>query len=309
MGASSAFFGCSLVAWFLSNTLVVALSRHDESEFDVLSHLSTIESYKQSALDLLGTASSLDSQYTSCYVDAVDRYATSGCTQLSEDSMGRLALQLAECHLRESHRKIWSCKNDAALHKCTSRMSAEQFQVFSLFLTHTPGLCSLIRGNMQLLHVQESWTKLLEATMHAADWLKEQNFVSEQLLEVNNRLLSSHARLLDAEQRMSTSLELMETSVHAQKLFFDRQSERLQASVDEARRCAVSFAATFRNVSQVLACVWFAVFAPVWINVCEARRGVLAEIIARRLNVPVTTRPSGHGGQHRKLSIQSHGKP
>jgi len=175
----------------------------------------------------------LEESEPGCWRTAVNLFGERSCADLNdESSLGLLALAFTECHLKAAGRRPLSsaCARSMRVDSCTSTMNSEEFGVYTTFFTQTPALCYYIRGVAFRDDAREYIGKLLKATADAAQQLKKQAILQDELRNAAGSLLRTHGQLsqglhelaLAAEAAQARSLEQQQQLITEHKSSIDR---------------------------------------------------------------------------------------
>jgi len=96
-------------------------------------------------------------RYGSCWMTALSQLSPT-CSQLSEDSQARLALQFTNCFLDQAGQHQYPCEQDQEVASCLQGVDNNAFTAYSNFYTHTQNMCYFLKS--------QEWQEITDNTIH-----------------------------------------------------------------------------------------------------------------------------------------------
>jgi len=96
-------------------------------------------------------------KYGSCWLSALSQLSST-CSQLSEDTQARLALQFTNCFLVQAGQQEYPCHQHQEVGSCLQSVDNNAFTAYSNFYTHTQNMCYFLKS--------QEWQEIQDNTIH-----------------------------------------------------------------------------------------------------------------------------------------------
>lgn len=175
-----------------------------------------------------------------CWKRAVARLR-GDCENLDDESQGRLALDLTNCHLLQFGHVDYPCTGQVTLAECTKGMDEKAFGALSTFTAHTSNICFFLANQLWQERTQSTVNALASTSEHVVQQLNETAEQNSQLLQMQDSSLSNQKHLLHNTEILQDNLEEAR-----------REAEKMQQQTEEQwKQWTSSFGQLFENLHQI----------------------------------------------------------
>ena len=152
---------------------------------------------------------------------------TAECSTLTHAQKERLSLEIAMCHLQTSKRSLPPCSVDDQQHNvsaCTSVMTAEQFMIFTEFLTHLEASCWHHQAQQWRVGAADTISSLVNLAAHTRDQMQRINVSQSEVLQLSN---NARNELANVNMGIQTTVETLSNVVAKIERRADERSQDL----------------------------------------------------------------------------------
>lgn len=165
-------------------------------------------------------------RYSKCWTDALLGLQV-GCKGLTDDAQHRMAFAFTNCFLQKTGRETYSCPKEAEMSSCAGSMTAEAYNTYTEFFTHTQNICFFLQAQIWQDETDNTISRLSDNSAQVAQQMEDSSLLQSDIIKKQNESIKNQEILLKHGNDLRHTLE--ESSVDVQKMlieFKDSTSEQ-----------------------------------------------------------------------------------
>ncbi|XP_071874114.1 protein brambleberry [Bombus fervidus] len=188
----------------------------------------------------------VSSPLETCQHKVIMKIKTS-CSELNEEQLAKLSVNLLNCQSAVEGRKIFPCTEEMSLKQCTTDMDADMWNAYHLMSNRARAVCYAARSTQfralteltvnKLMQTAHTQIKTLSSLKEGQDRLEEQTVEAlSSLSDGNKALLEQQKRLKDAQASAHNLVTTNLRELNNEKALIRSGHAQLAAMADDIRR-------------------------------------------------------------------------
>ena len=171
-------------------------------------------------------------QYSKCWTSALAELL-SGCKALTDDTQHRLALAFTNCFLQKTGRNSFPCSSDVEVSSCTSSMTAEAYNTYAEFFTHTQNICFFLQAQIWQDQADNTISRLSDNSAQVAQQMEDSSILQSAIIKKQNESIKNQEILLKHGDNLRQTLEESYLNVHRMLHEFKNSTSEQRAMIFE----------------------------------------------------------------------------
>ena len=158
-------------------------------------------------------------KYGPCWTEALIKLDV-GCKELTDDVQHHLALGFTNCFLRKTGRGNYPCEDYQDISECTTDMSAEAYNTYSDFFTHTQNICFFLQSQIWQEQTEGTISRLRDSSDSVARQMEDSSHIQSELIKQQNLSIENQQRLLEHGSKLKDTIQASKLDVNKMLLEF-----------------------------------------------------------------------------------------
>ena len=171
-------------------------------------------------------------RYSKCWTDALVELQ-SGCKALTDETQHRMALAFTNCFLQKTGRNSYPCSSDVEVSLCTSSMTAEAYNTYTEFFTHTQNICFFLQAQIWQDETDNTISRLADNSAHVAQQMEDSSLLQSDIIKKQNESIQNQELLLKHGNNLRQTLEESSLDVHRMMQEFKDSTSEQRAMIFE----------------------------------------------------------------------------
>jgi len=151
-------------------------------------------------------------RYGPCWMSALSLLSTT-CSQLTDDTQARLALQFANCFLVQAGQQEYPCQEGQDIATCLEEVDNNAFTAYSNFYTHTQNMCYFIKSQEWQQLQEDTINKLSSSSAKVAMEMEESHHLQKEIALAQQDSLLYQKQLVEKGTFLNQALEASKGNV------------------------------------------------------------------------------------------------
>ena len=171
-------------------------------------------------------------RYSKCWTDALQQ-VRSGCKVLTDETQHRMALAFTNCFLKKTGRVIYPCSIDVDVSTCTGSMTAEAYNTYTEFFTHTQNICFFLQAQIWQEETDSTISRLADNSAHVAQQIEDSSVLQSDIMRKQNESIKNQELLLQHGNNLRQTLKESSVDVHKMLQEFKDSTTEQRAMIFE----------------------------------------------------------------------------
>ncbi|KAL6079595.1 TRP domain-containing protein [Balamuthia mandrillaris] len=165
-----------------------------------------------------------------CWTQAILLF-DEGCRGMNEETKGRLAVALTNCHLMRSGMDPFLCSSDMSILECTSPMTKDPiaFNTFTEFFLHAENVCYYLQSEYFQQRTEEAVNVLAQATHRSVYALEEVRSMTASVQRTAEETAAAQQKIQDGQEELMSGLLQVHSQTKENFRLFDHEMKLLES--------------------------------------------------------------------------------